>query len=118
MPFDFVQLSYNIDNRDVEQKLLPIALEKGIAVIVNRPYQRGDLFSHVRAKALPAWASEIDVSSWGQYFLKFIVSHPAVTCAIPATTKMKHMVDNMAAQFGRLPDTKMRIEMIRYFKPL
>lgn len=118
LPFDFVQLSYNIDNRDVEQKLLPIALEKGIAVIVNRPYQRGDLFSHVRGKALPAWASEIDVSSWGQYFLKFIVSHPAVTCAIPATTKIKHMVDNMAAQFGHLPETKMRIEMIRYFKSL
>lgn len=118
LPFDFVQLSYNIDNREVEKRLLPIALDKGIAVIVNRPYQRGDLFSHVRGKALPDWANEIDVSSWGQYFLKFIVSHPAVTSAIPATSKVKHMVDNMAAQFGRLPDAQMRKEMIAYFKSL
>lgn len=116
LKFDFVQLSYNIGNRDVEQRLLPIAADKGIAVIVNRPYQRGDLFSHVRGKALPGWASEIDVTSWGQFFLKFVVSHPAVTCAIPATTKVKHLLDNMAAQTGRLPDTKMRNEMIRYFK--
>ena len=118
LPFDFVQLSYNIDNRDVEERLLKIALDKGIAVIVNRPYQRGDLFSQVRGKALPDWANEIDVTSWGQYFLKFIVSHPAVTCAIPATTKVKHLVDNMTAQTGRLPDSKMRDEMIRYFKSL
>ena len=116
LKFDFVQLSYNINNRDVEQRLLPIAADKGIAVIVNRPYQRGDLFRHVRGKALPGWASEIDVTSWGQYFLKFVVSHPAVTCAIPATTKVKHLLDNMAAQTGRLPDTKMRNKMIRYFK--
>lgn len=116
LKFDFVQLSYNIDNRDVERRLLPIAADKGIAVIVNRPYQRGDLFSHVRGKALPDWANEIDVASWGQFFLKFVVSHPAVTCAIPATTKVKHLIDNMAAQTGRLPDTKMRNEMIRYFE--
>lgn len=116
--FDFVQLSYNIDNRDVEQRLLPIAADKGIAVIVNRPYQRGDLFRHVRGKAIPGWTSEIDVTSWGQFFLKFVVSHPAVTCAIPATTKVKHLLDNMAAQTGRLPDTKMRNEMIQYYKSL
>lgn len=116
VPFDFVQLSYNIDNQDVEKRLLPIALNKGIAVIVNRPYQRGDLFSHVKGKALPDWSSEINVSSWGQYFLKFIVSHPAVTCAIPATTKVKHLLDNMVAQTGRLPDAKMRQEMLQYFK--
>lgn len=116
LKFDFVQLSYNIDNRDVEQRLLPIAADKGIAVIVNRPYQRGDLFSHVRGKVLPSWASEIDVTSWGQFFLKFVVSHPAITCAIPATTKVKHLLDNMTAQTGRLPDTKMRNEMIHYFK--
>ena len=118
IPFDFVQLSYNIKNRDVEKRLLPIALDKDIAVIVNRPYQRGDLFSDTRGKALPKWASEIDVASWGQYFLKFIVSHPAVTCAIPATTKVKHIIDNMAAQTGRLPDTKMRNEMIQYYNSL
>lgn len=118
MSFDFVQLTYNIKNREVEKRLLPIALDNGIAVIVNRPYQRGELFRQVRGKALPEWASEIDVTSWGQYFLKFIVSHPAVTCAIPATTKVKHMLDNMAAQFGALPDTKMRKKMIRYFESL
>ena len=118
MSFDFVQLTYNIKNRDVEKRLLPIALDKGIAVIVNRPYQRGELFRQVKGKALPSWANEMDVSSWGQYFLKFIVSHPAVTCAIPATTKVKHMLDNMAAQSGTLPDTKMRKKMIRYFESL
>ena len=116
--FDFLQLSYNIANREVENKLLPIAMDRGIAVIVNRPYQRGDLFRQVKGKPLPSWADEIDVSSWGQFFLKFIVSHPAVTCAIPATTKVKHMLDNMAAQFGRLPDDKMRNEMISYLNSL
>jgi diketogulonate reductase-like aldo/keto reductase len=116
LPFDFVQLSYNINNRDVENRLLPIALDKGIAVIVNRPYQRGSLFSDVRGKALPGWASDIDVTSWGQFFLKFAVSHPAVSCAIPATTKVKHLLDNMGAQFGHLPDAKLRQEMIRHYK--
>lgn len=117
-PFDFVQLSYNIANRDVERELLPIAQDKGIAVIVNRPYQRGNLFHHVRGHALPDWSSEIDINSWGQYFLKFVISHPTVTCAIPATTKVKHMTDNMGAQYGRLPDQKMRKEMINYLKQL
>lgn len=118
LPFDFVQLSYNIKNRDVEERLLPFALDKGIAVLVNRPYQRGELFSEVKGKPLPRWADEFDVASWGQYFLKFIISHPAVTCAIPATSKVKHMLDNMAAQTGRLPNTKMRKKMIRYFESL
>ena len=113
-PFDFVQLSYNIDNRAVEQRLLPIARDKGIAVIANRPFQRGDLFSQVKGKPLPDWASDIDVTSWAQYFLKFIISHPAVTCAIPATKRVKYMVDNMGAQYGRLPDERMRAEMVRY----
>ena len=114
--FDFVQFSYNIANREVEDRLLPIAMDRGIAVMINRPYQRGDLFRQVKGKPLPDWADEMDVSSWGQFFLKFIVSHPGVTCVIPATTKVKHMVDNMGAQFGRLPDSKMRTEMIRYFR--
>ena len=118
LPFDFVQLSYNIANRDVEERLLPIALDKGIAVIANRPYQRGDLFRKVRGKALPKWASDIDVNSWGQFFLKFVVSHPAVTCAIPATSKVKHLLDNMLAQVGQLPDAKMRKNMIHYFQSL
>ena len=118
LPFDFVQLTYNIANRDVEQRLLPIALDKGIAVIANRPYQRGELFRQVRGKALPKWTSEFNVTSWGQYFLKFIVSHPAVTCAIPATSKVKHVLDNMAAQVGQLPDDKMRKKMIQHFQSL
>ena len=116
--FDFVQLSYNIGSRDVESSLLNIAQNKGIAVIVNRPYQRGELFAHVKGKPLPAWAQEVDCSSWGQFFLKFIVSHPAVTCAIPATQKVKHMEDNMLAGRGRLPTAKQRAQMIRYFEEL
>ena len=116
--FDFVQLSYNIANRDAESPLLSIAQEKGIAVIVNRPYQRGDLFRNVRDRPLPAWAQEFDCNSWGQYFLKYVVSHPAVTCAIPATTKVKHMKDNMLAGRGRLPTARQRLEMFKYFESL
>jgi len=116
--FDFVQLTYNIGNRVAESPLLSIAQEKGISVIVNRPYQRGSLFRHVKGNPLPAWAQEFDCSSWGQYFLKFIVSHPAVTCVIPATSKVKHMRDNMQAGRGRLPTAKQRIQMINYFESL
>lgn len=116
--FDFVQLSYNIVNRDVESPLLSIAQERGIAVIVNRPYQRGDLFSKVKGKPLPAWAHELDCNSWGQYFLKYVISHPAVTCAIPATSKVKHMIDNMMAGQGLLPTEKQRIQMLRYLESL
>ena len=116
--FDFVQLTYNIGNREVESPLLAIAQEKGVAVIVNRPYQRGELFGQVKGKSLPSWAREFDCTSWGQYFLKFIVSHPAVTCAIPATSKVKHMKDNMQAGRGRLPTAKQRIQMVKYFESL
>ncbi len=116
--FDFVQLSYNIANRDVESPLLSIAQEKGIAVIVNRPYQRGDLFRKVRDRPLPPWAQEFDCNSWGQYLLKYVVSHPAVTCAIPATTKVKHMKDNMLAGRGRLPTARQRVKMFKYFDSL
>ena len=117
-PFDFVQFSYNIDNRVVEQRLLPIAQERGIAVLVNRPFARGELFQKTKGKALPAWASEFDCQSWGQFFLKFVVSHPAVTCAIPATSKPRHMLDNMGAGFGRLPDATMRKRMIDFYASL
>lgn len=116
--FDFLQLSYNIAEREVEQSLLSIAAEKGIAVIVNRPYQRGSLFSKVKGKALPDFAQEFDCTSWGQFFLKFVVSHPAVNCAIPATSKVHHMQDNMQAGRGRLPDPKQREQMIRYVEAL
>ncbi len=116
--FDFLQLTYNIGNREVESPLLSIAQEKGIAVIVNRPYERGDLFREVKGKPLPPWAGEFDCQSWGQYFLKFVISHPAVTCTIPATSKAKHMQDNMQAGRGRMPTEKQRIKMIEYFESL
>jgi len=116
--FDFVQFSYNIADRMVENRLLPLAAERGTAVLINRPYQRGALFRAVKGKALPEWAAEFDCASWGQFFLKFIVSHPAVTCAIPATTKLDHMMDNMAAGFGRLPDASQRERMLEYFQGL
>jgi diketogulonate reductase-like aldo/keto reductase len=113
---DFVQFTYNIGNRAVENSLLPLAADRGIATLVNRPFQRGALFRDVKGKALPEWAKEFDCQSWGQFFLKFTVSHPAVTCAIPATSKAHHMADNMAAGFGRLPDAEMRNRMIRHFE--
>jgi diketogulonate reductase-like aldo/keto reductase len=111
--FDFVQLSYNLEDREVEHRLLPLAADRGVAVLVNRPFQLGGLFEKVRGKPLPPWAKELDIASWGQFFLKFAVSHPAVTCAIPATSKVKHMEDNMGAGFGRLPDAAARERMVR-----
>ncbi len=111
--FDFVQLSYNIANRAVEDELLPIAADRGVAVLVNRPFQRGELFDVVRGRELPPWTGELGIASWGQYFLKFAVSHPAVTCAIPATSSIKHMADNMAAGFGPLPDATQRRRMVQ-----
>ncbi|HYD39496.1 MAG TPA: aldo/keto reductase [Anaeromyxobacter sp.] len=112
--FDFVQLTYNLEDREAEARLLPLAAERGVAVLVNRPFQLGGLFERVRGKALPPWAAELGIASWAQYFLKFAVSHPAVTCAIPATSKVKHLEDNMAAGRGRLPDAGERARMIRY----
>ena len=109
---DFVQLPYSIVTREAEQRLLPLARDKGIAVLVNRPYEKGALFRRVRGKSLPAWAAEFDCHSWGQFFLKFILAHPAVTCIIPATGKVKHLVDNMAAGLGRLPDERQRQKMV------
>jgi len=114
-PLDFVQFSYNIEDRSAEERLLPLAADRGLAVIINRPYQRGALFSKVKGKSLPDWAADLDCASWGQFFLKFIVSHPAVTCVIPATAKVRHLQDNMAAGFGRLPDAALRKRMTDYF---
>ncbi len=115
-PFDFVQFTYSIANREVEKRLLPLATERGIATLINRPYQGGGLFRRVKGKPLPPWATEFDIQSWGQFFLKFAVSHPGATCAIPATSKLRHMIDNMGAGFGRLPDTGTRQKMIAYYE--
>ncbi len=117
-PLDFVQFSYNIANLDAEREILPVARDKGIATMINRPYQRGSLFRMSKGKALPEMAKDIDCTSWGQFYLKFILGHPDITCAIPATSKAKHMVDNMQANFGRLPDPAQRKEMLNYFKSL
>ena len=111
---DFVQFTYNLLDREAEQVLLPLAADKGIAVIINRPFQRGGLFHYVGRHALPAWASEIDCGNWAQFFLKFIVSHPAVTCTIPATSQLSHLQENMGAAYGRLPDQAMRKRMLQY----
>ena len=116
--FDFVQFSYHLANRTVEQRLLPLARDRGIAVIVNRPFARGSLFRAVKGRPLPDWAAEFDCASWGQFFLKYVVSHQAVTCAIPATSKVHHMIDNMGAGFGRLPDAALRRRMEGYFSSL
>ncbi len=108
---DFVQINYSIAERAAEQRILPLAAERGIAVLVNRPFAKGGLFARVREKPLPPWAVEFDCASWAQFLLKFILSHPAVTCVIPATSKEKHLEDNMEAGFGRLPDAKTRGRM-------
>lgn len=113
-PIDFVQLTYNILDRRAEQRLLPLAAERGIAVIANRPFRRGGLFQYFAHQPLPEWAGEIDCANWAQFFLKFIVSHPAVTCAIPATSRVDHMEENMGALQGRMPDEATRKRMIEY----
>jgi aryl-alcohol dehydrogenase-like predicted oxidoreductase len=110
--FDFVQFTYNIADREAEKRLLPMARDRGAATLINLPFGRAELFQKVRGKQLPDWAAEFDCTSWAQFFLKFCLSHPAVTCLIPATSKPQHMVDNMAAGFGRIPDEGMRRRMI------
>ncbi len=117
-PFDFVQFTYNILDREAERRLLPLAAERGLAVIVNRPFRRGALFDRFERHPLPGWAGDFDCANWAQFFLKFIVSHPAVTCAIPATSQADHMRENMGAAYGRLPDPEMRERMIRYVEGL
>ncbi|MDP1654305.1 MAG: aldo/keto reductase [Rhodocyclaceae bacterium] len=115
---DFVQFNYSIIERAAEQRLLPLAQEKKIAVLVNRPFARAGLFDKVSGKELPPWAAEIDCATWAQFFLKFILGHPAVTCAIPATSKPKHLLDNMQAGLGRLPDAATRERMARLIAEL
>lgn len=110
-PIDFVQLTYNLHDREAEQRLLPLALERDIAIIVNRPFQQGNLLERLARRRLPSWAAEIDCTSWAQFALKFVISHPAVTCAIPATTRVDHVRENMGTATGRLPDAAMRARM-------
>ena len=112
---DFVQLNYSIATRNAERRLLPMAGERRVAVLVNRPFEDGALFGRVRGKALPPWAADIGCDSWAQIFLKFIVGHPSVTCVVPATASPRHMRDNAAAGIGRMPDAAMREQMARYF---
>ena len=115
---DFVQINYSLMEREAEGHLLPLAQERGVAVIVNRPFGGGDLFSRTRSKPLPDWAREVDCHSWAQFFLKWIVANPAVTCTIPATDKPHHLEDNMQGGIGALPDAKMRQRMVEFVSSL
>ena len=115
---DFVQVNYNIRSRNADRVLLPAAQDNGVAVIINPPFEEGALFQHVRGEKLPDWAVEFNCKSWAQFFLKFIISHLAVTCAIPGTSKADHMLDNITAGFGGLPNLLQREKMIRYFEGL
>ena len=112
-PLDFVQLSYNLLDREAEARLLPLAAERGIAVLVNRPFREGELLRSLARHRLPGWAAEIGCRSWAQVALKFVVSHPAVTCAIPATSRVDHLRENMDAALGPLPDAALRTRMAR-----
>lgn len=117
-PLDFVQFTYNLEDRDVETRLLPLAADQGVATLINRPFQQGVLFRRVRGAPLPKWCAEFDCLSWAQFFLKFILAHPAVTCVIPATAEIQHVTDNMTAGFGRLPDAAMRKRMLAHYASL
>jgi aryl-alcohol dehydrogenase-like predicted oxidoreductase len=115
---DFVQFGYSIASRAAEARLLPLCAERGVAVLVNQPFDSGSLFGQVRGKALPEWASEVDCASWSQFFLKYILAHPAVTCVIPGTARPDHARDNVAAGLGRLPDAGERKRMAEYWSGL
>jgi aryl-alcohol dehydrogenase-like predicted oxidoreductase len=117
-PWDFLQINYSLAERDAEKKILPMAKDLGMRVLVNRPFGEGSLFRRVKGKALPPWAAELGIASWAQFFLKWIVSHPAVTCAIPATSKPEHMKDNLGAARGVLPNKSFREKMTDHFDSL
>lgn len=116
--FDFVQFNYSIAEREAEQRILPLARDLGVAVIVNRPFAQASLFSHVKGKELPDWAADFGCHSWAQFFLKYILGHPAVTCAIPATGKLRHLIDNMAAASDPFPDMAARTRMVDFMDTL
>jgi diketogulonate reductase-like aldo/keto reductase len=111
-PLDFVQVTYNPVDREVEERILPLARDRGIAVIVNRPFRQGSLLRTLARQPLPSWSADLDCTSWAQFVLKFIVSHPAVTCVIPATTSVSHVRENVNAAAGHLPDAAMRQRMV------
>jgi diketogulonate reductase-like aldo/keto reductase len=115
---DFVQFSYNIADRVAEQRLLPLAADRGIATLINRPFQRGNLFRRAGKHALPSLATDLQCNSWGQFFLKYILGHPAATCVIPATNKLHHLEDNLGAGYGPLPNQSQRREMLAIFDGL
>jgi aryl-alcohol dehydrogenase-like predicted oxidoreductase len=117
-PYDFLQINYSLGERESEKHLLPLARERNVAVIANRPFAEGAMFRKVRGKPLPEWAKEIGVQSWAQYFLKWILGNPAVTCVIPGTGKAEHMADNLAAGRGALPDAAQRRRMLEHFDSL
>ncbi len=116
--YDFVQFNYSLAEREAEARLLSVAAESGTAVIINRPFAQGSLFGKVRNQVLPAWAAEFDCASWAQFFLKYILAHPAVTCVIPGSGKVHHMADNLAAGRGRLPDAAQRKRMAELIQNL
>jgi aryl-alcohol dehydrogenase-like predicted oxidoreductase len=109
---DFLQVNYSLGEREADKEILPLAQDRGVAVLVNRPFGGGDLFARIRQKPLPDWAGEFDCGSWAQFLLKWILAHPAVTCAIPATGNVRHLEDNMQAGLGRLPDAQQRQRMV------
>ncbi|NIR46254.1 MAG: aldo/keto reductase [Gemmatimonadetes bacterium] len=115
---DFIQVNYSVGEPLADERILPLAIDRGMAVLVNEPYNRGRLFDAVRGVDLPEWAAEFDADSWGQIFLKWIIGHPAVTCPIPATTQARHARDNMGAAYGRLPDAAMRRRIASFFAGL
>jgi len=115
---DFIQINYSLLERNAEKRILPMAADKGMAVLINKPFVKAKMFKKVKGQKLPEWAKEFDCTSWGQFFLKFILSHPAVTAAISATRTPKYMIDNAAAGRGRMPDAKERQKMIQLWESL
>jgi aryl-alcohol dehydrogenase-like predicted oxidoreductase len=115
---DFIQVDYALDNRNAGDRIIPLAADRGMAVMINLPFGRGRLFNAVQGKKLPEWASEFDCTSWAQFFLKYIVAHPSVTCAVPGMARPEYVVDNLGAARGRLPDAALRKRMENFIDQL